>query len=318
MKVPFRGLYSYLLTTLLLLTGQLGFANMTHPETTDTTTWIPLFDEPPAPTDGSPIPEEIWENGRLRQVNNPRMGLFMIASKEPRPCVVVCPGGGYGLLSMEKEGYEIAHFFNELGIHAVVLAYRLLEYGYPAPLIDTTRAIRYLRANAADYRIQTDRIGIMGFSAGGHAAALASTLFDSKDSLVGDSLDAISARPDFSILAYPVLSSDDDLIHKGSFRNLLGEDASEERKAMFSLEKRVSAKTPPTFLMHSADDASVPAGNSLAYAKALGEFGIPYSLHIYPSATHGMGMRPGFGSASTWPSALRDWLNEAGLTEARP
>lgn len=268
------------------------------------------------PADGSPLPEEIWENGRLRQVNNPRIGLFLVRAEEPRPCVVVCPGGGYGLLSMEKEGYEIAHFFNELGLHAVVLTYRLLEYGYPAPLIDTTRAIRYLRANAEDYGIQPDQIGIMGFSAGGHAAALASTLFDSKDALFGDSLDAISSRPDFSILAYPVLSSDNDLIHRGSFRNLLGEDASEERKAMFSLEKRVSAKTPPAFLMHSADDASVPAGNSLAYAKALGEFGIPYSLHIYPSATHGMGMRPGFGSASTWPKALEDWLSEAGLTQA--
>lgn len=316
MKVSFHNQFTYLSITLLLLTGQLGFATMTHPETTNSTTWIPLFDEPPMPADGSPLPEEIWENGRLKQVNNPRIGLFMVESNEPRPCIVVCPGGGYGLLSMEKEGYEIAHFFNKLGLHAVVLTYRLLEYGYPAPLIDTTRAIRYLRANAEDYGIQADRIGIMGFSAGGHAAALASTLFDSKDALLGDSLDAISARPDFSILAYPVLSSDEDLIHKGSFRNLLGDNASKERKTMFSLEKRVSENTPPAFLMHSADDASVPAGNSLAYAKALGELGIPYSLHIYPSATHGMGMRPGFGSASTWPKALEDWLSEAGLTQA--
>lgn len=318
MKILFHTFWLYLISAILPLGQTTVLAKMTHPETTDATTWIPLFDEPPAPNDGSPIPEEIWENGRLRQVNNPRIGLFLVQAAEPRPCVVVCPGGGYGLLSMEKEGYEIAGFFNKLGIHAVVLTYRLKEYGYPAPLIDTTQAIRYLRANAADYRIQPDQIGIMGFSAGGHAAALASTLFDSKDSLFGDSLDAISARPDFSILAYPVLSSDDDLIHKGSFRNLLGEDASEERKAMFSLEKRVSAKTPPTFLVHSADDASVPAGNSLAYAKALGEFGIPYSLHIYPSASHGMGMRSGFGSASTWPSALKGWLSEAGLTQARP
>lgn len=317
MKAPFQGLGAYLLTSLLLIICQPGFATMTHPETTNSTTWIALFDEPPMPADGTPLPEETWENGRLKQVNNPRMGLFMVESEEPRPCVVVCPGGGYGLLSMEKEGYEIAGFLNKLGIHAVVLAYRLKEYGYPAPLIDTTRTIRYLRANADKYGIQVDKIGIMGFSAGGHAAALASTLFDSADAHVGDELDAVSARPDFSILAYPVLSSDDNLIHQGSFRNLLGEDASEERKAMFSLEKRVRANTPPAFLMHSADDASVPAGNSLAYAKALGQFGIPYSLHVYPSATHGMGMLPGFGSASTWPSALKEWLFEAGLTQAK-
>ena len=286
----------------------------THPETTEATPWISLFATPPEPPGGWAAPEEVWEGGRLSGVAEPRLGLFLVGGGERRPCVVICPGGGYGLLSMEKEGYEVAAYFNRLGMHAAVLVYRLKAYGYPAPLVDTTRAIRYLRAHAEEHGIDPARIGIMGFSAGGHAAALASTLFESGDALVGDALDKVSARPDFSILAYAVLSSERGVAHEGSFRNLLGEGVSEERRAAFSLDARVGPDTPPTFLMHSADDASVPVPNALRYAQRLHEEGIPFSLHVYPHARHGMGMRGGFGSASTWPEALTQWLAEAGMT----
>lgn len=296
-----------------LLTTQPLLAR-THPETTAATTWVPLFDvPPPLPGDGSPL-EEVWEEGRLRQVTHPRLGLFLVPGGGPRGCVVICPGGGYGLLSMEKEGYEVADYFNRLGMHAVVLVYRLKEFGYPAPLIDTTRAIRHLRANADAYGIDPARIGIMGFSAGGHAAALASTLFDAEEALAGDALDRVSARPDFSILIYPVISGVPGVAHEGSFRNLLGEAATGELRTYLSLESRVGPDTPPTFLMHSADDASVPVTNALRYASRLEEADVPFSLHVYPHARHGMGMREGFGSASTWPEALTHWLTEAGMT----
>jgi acetyl esterase/lipase len=289
--------------------------SMTYPETTDSTTWIPLFETPPKPNGASTPPSEHWEDGRLSKVANPRIGLFLVESEEPRPCVVICPGGGYRLLSMEKEGYEVARYFNNLGIHACVLVYRLEEYGYPAPLIDTTRAIRMIRAKAREWNVRSDQIGIMGFSAGGHAAALASTLFNSPDTNAGDAMDSISPRPDFSILVYPVLSTERGVAHEGSVRALLGEGASPERRAQFSLDKRVNSETPPTFIMHSADDASVPVENALKYAAALSAHSIPFSLHVYPFATHGMGMRPGFGSASSWPDALTTWLREARLVD---
>jgi acetyl esterase/lipase len=290
-----------------------------HLETTMSTTWIPLLEADaavPAEAKGKlqgVWETEEWESGRLRGVVAPRIGLFLVEATGPRPCVVICPGGGYGLLSMEKEGYEVAATFNRLGMHAAVLVYRLKEFGYPAPLVDTTRAIRHLRANAERYQIAPDQIGIMGFSAGGHAAALASTSFDSPDALVRDALDSTSARPDFSILAYPVITSEPGLAHEGSIRNLFGDDITGEQRALFSRETKVGPETPPTFLMHSADDASVPVENSLRYANALSKHGIPFSLHIYPHATHGMGMREGFGSASTWPEALTQWLAEIGL-----
>lgn len=314
-KKAFRERAMSVLLVVLMLTSPLQA--QTHPERTAATTWVPLFDVPPAlPGDGPPL-EEVWEDGRLRQVANPRLGLFLLAGGGSRACVVICPGGGYGLLSMEKEGYEVADYFNRLGMHAVVLVYRLKEFGYPAPLIDTTRAIRHLRSHAEAYGIDPTRIGIMGFSAGGHAAAMASTLFDRDEALAGDALDRVSARPDFSILIYPVISGVPGVAHEGSFRNLLGETATGELRSWLSLESRVGPDTPPTFLMHSADDASVPVGNALRYASRLEEAGIPFSLHVYPHARHGMGMREGFGSASTWPEALTDWLSEAGLAPTK-
>jgi acetyl esterase/lipase len=254
---------------------------------------------------------EILEDNRVYKVQHPCLLAFPSGPGEsPRPAVVICPGGGYNCLSIDKEGYQVARWFNALGVHAWILKYRLKEFGYPAPLRDVTRAIRHLRAHADSLGIRPEAIGVLGFSAGGHVAAMASTLFDSPDARTGDPLDQVSARPDFSVLAYPVITLHDPFAHQGSRTNLLGENPDPERLHRLSLENAVSNATPPTFLMHSAEDPAVPVENALQYARALSRHKVPFSLHVYPAGPHGTGMLPGFGTLSSWPTALAAWLEE--------
>lgn len=271
--------------------------------------WIQLA--PPAPGDTE---TERFENERVSNVRHPSLGVFRSTlGNAPRPAVVLCPGGGYSILAIVKEGYEVARWFNALGIDAYVLKYRLREFGYPAPLQDAALAIRFLRASAAERGIDPAKIGILGFSAGGHTAAMATTLYASPDALTGGALDKVSARPDFSVLAYPVVTMSDPLTHNGSRANLLGDSPAPETIAKLSLERQVTADTPPVFLFHSADDEAVPVENSLHFALAMARHDRPFALHVVPSAPHGIGMRPGFGLASAWPSALAAWLADRGL-----
>jgi len=271
--------------------------------------WIDLLPRAPGDTE-----QEVLENDRISNVRNPQIGIFHSTLGEgPRPAVVICPGGGYHILSIEKEGYEVARWFNSMGIDAYVLKYRMKEFGYPAPLIDVTRAVRYVRAHAGELGVNPEQIGVLGFSAGGHVAAMGTTIFDAPDAKVGDALDAVSARPDFSVLCYAVISMRDPYTHKGSRFGLLGEDPDPSLVEALSLENRVGPDTPPVFLFHTADDASVPVENSLHFADSMARNDRPFALHVYPSAPHGIGMRPGFGTASTWPMALGAWLDELGL-----
>lgn len=274
-----------------------------------TTEWITLSEK----LIGDPESEYSNDDG-VFNVRNPSMGVFRSRlGPEPRAAVVICPGGGYEMLCVAKEGYEIASWMNSLGIDAYVLKYRMKQFGYPAPLQDATLAVRYLRHNAAALGIDPDNIGMMGFSAGGHVAGMAATLYDSSDTLTGSTLDEVSARPDFCILAYPVLTMLDPLAHAGSRINLIGNDADKELIEALSLENRVTPETPPVFLFHTATDPTVPMENSLRFAEALKRNKCEVALHVFATGPHGTGMRPGYGITSNWPVLLAAWLKERGL-----
>jgi acetyl esterase/lipase len=248
---------------------------------------------------------------RVSRVTDPEL-LVYLAPQEiaTGAAVVICPGGGYGVLAIDHEGYDIARWLNSMGIAGVILKYRLpsdeiMNDKSIGPLQDVQEAIRTVRRNATEWKLNPDKIGIMGFSAGGHLAGTASTLYRER---VYSTKDDVSARPDFSILIYGVLSMQDGITHKGSQRNLLGENPSQEMKDKFSNELRVDASTPPAFLVHSADDNAVPVANSILYYQALTRAGVPGELHIYESGRHGYGLAPNGSSESLWPEACRAWL----------
>jgi acetyl esterase/lipase len=229
--------------------------------------------------------------------------------------VIICPGGGYVRLAVNKEGTELARRLNALGVAAFVLKYRLAEYGYPAPLRDVLRAVRIVRSRAAELGVRADRIGVLGASAGGHLAACAGTLFDAPEGRTGAALDATSARPDFVVLLYPVITMTDPFAHAGSRRALLGENPSAALVERLSVEKQVTARTPPTFIVHTLEDASVPVENSLLFFQALRRAGVPAELHVYEKGPHGFGTRAGLGPASSWPERLEEWMRFHGWLE---
>jgi acetyl esterase/lipase len=231
--------------------------------------------------------------------------------------VIICPGGGYVRLAVNKEGTELARRLNALGVAAFVLKYRLAEYGYPAPLRDVLRAVRIVRSRAAELGVRADRIGVLGASAGGHLAACAGTLFDAPEGRTGAALDATSARPDFLVLLYPVITMTDPFAHAGSRRALLGENPSAALVERLSVEKQVTARTPPTFIVHTLEDASVPVENSLLFFQALRRAGVPAELHVYEKGPHGFGTRAGLGPASSWPERLEEWMRFHGWLDAQ-
>jgi acetyl esterase/lipase len=228
--------------------------------------------------------------------------------------VIICPGGSYTHLSMEKEGSDVAHWFNKLGVPAFVLKYRLgPRYHHPTMMWDVQRAIRWVRAQAAEFHIHADRIGIMGFSAGGHLAATAGTHFDTADPNAPDPIDRADDRPDFMVLAYPVLSMIEPFTHIGSRDNLLGPHPDPTLLELMSNERQVTARTPPTFIFHTDDDATVPIENSVAFFLALKKAHVPAEMHIYAHGKHGVGLAPADPVLSTWPARLADWLRVRGL-----
>lgn len=227
--------------------------------------------------------------------------------------VVVCPGGGYQVLA-EHEGHPIAQWLNSLGITAVVLKYRLgPRYHHPTPLQDAQRALRTVRFNAADWKVDPSRVGIMGFSAGGHLASTLSTHFDSGTATATDAVDRLSCRPDFAILCYPVITLTESFTHAGSRRNLLGDNPSLELMQSLSNERQVTAATPPTFIFHTAEDTAVPPQHSLLYVLALKKAGVPCEMHLYEKGRHGVGLAQADPILKTWPDLCAAWLRSRAL-----
>lgn len=224
--------------------------------------------------------------------------------------VVVCPGGGYGALAVDHEGKQIAQWLNSQGISAFVLRYRLgPKYHHPVMINDAHRALRTVRARAAEFRVNPAKIGIMGFSAGGHLAATAATHFDAGNPADGDPLERASSRPDFAVLAYPVITlTAEEFVHKGSRRNLLGDNPDPALVKDLSNELAVSRETPPCFLFHTNGDTGVPAENSVLFYLALRRAGVPAELHIYENGPHGVGLAWSDAVLGTWPARLADWL----------
>lgn len=226
--------------------------------------------------------------------------------------IVICPGGGYEHLAMDKEGYVVAKWLNTLGVSAFVLKYRLgPRYHHPIELGDAQRAIRMVRARATEYGLQADRIGIMGFSAGGHLASSAGTHFDAGNASAADPLDRPSSRPDFMVLCYPVITFGQ-FAHVGSRRALLGNEPDPKLVELMSNELQVTKETPPTFLFHTTTDSTVPVENAVMFYAALRKAGVPAELHIYERGPHGVGMAPADPVLSTWTARLADWLKVHG------
>jgi acetyl esterase/lipase len=247
----------------------------------------------------------------------PRLTLWIAdEGKSAGAAVIVCPGGGYGALAMDHEGKQIAGYLNGLGISAFVLKYRLgPRYRHPAPLQDAQRAIRTVRSRAQEFRVDPGRIGIWGFSAGGHLASTAATHFDGGKPEAADPVERVSSRPDFAILAYPVISLTTEYVHKGSRRNLLGETPDPALLELLSNEKQVTKETPPTFLFHTNEDTGVPPENSVLFYLALRKAGVPAEMHIYEKGRHGVGLAPKDPVLSSWAGRLTDWFRTRGLLE---
>ena len=248
---------------------------------------------------------------RISKVTEPTLTIYSPPKEITNgAAIIICPGGGYARLSIDREGFQIASWFSKLGITAIILKYRLpsdeiMKDKSIGPLEDAQEAIRVVRRHAKEWGLNIYKIGIMGFSAGGHLAATASTHFN--DDVYGAN-DTISARPDFSILIYPVISMDLSITHKGSRENLLGKKPSKEMVESFSNELKVTDETPPAFLALAADDGSVPIENSINYFYALKKNNIPAELHIYEKGGHGFGMGKKGGSEAGWPEACMNWL----------
>lgn len=261
-------------------------------------------------------PEQVAADGHITNVSQPTLTYHAPAIDRPNgTAVVVCPGGGYIMLSTEREGVQYANWLGTLGVASFILKNRLQEYGHPAPLQDVLRAIRFVRAHAAEFHLDPKRIGVMGSSAGGHLAASASTLYDDAAGRTGAPLDAVSGRPDFALLLYPVITMKPPAAHEGSRIALLGENPPADLVEKMSVETRVSPATPPTLLIHTQDDAAVLVENSILYFQALTRAQVPAELLVFPHGEHGMGMRAGLGVASDWPRRAEEWLRDRGLLE---
>ncbi len=274
---------------------------------------IPLWPEG-VPGAKPGIGAERNEGGHTSNVSEPSLTMYAPAVDRPSgTAVIICPGGGYVRLATAREGEQYATWLSSLGVTSFVLKYRMAEFGHPAPLQDVLRAVRLVRSQAAKYGIDPNRIGVMGSSAGGHLAASAGTLFDNPAGRTGNALDAVSARPDFLMLLYPVITMDPAAAHMGSRKALIGANPSPELVALMSLEKQVSAATPPTLLIHTQADQTVPVENSILFFQALTRAHVPAEMYLFEHGGHGMGMKPGLGTASGWPRRAEEWLRERKL-----
>ena len=260
-----------------------------------------------AQTGNKPPTELLYKDGAPgavgdEELDKPSLTIYLPKSNAVPTGVIVCPGGGYMRLAMDHEGEQIAKWLNSVGIAAFVLKYRLgPRYHHPAMINDAQQALRMVRTRAKEFGIAPDRLGIWGFSAGGHLASTASTHFTAE------------TRPDFAILTYPVISFTTKYVHKGSLNALLGKEPDPQLMASLSNETQVTKETPPTFLVHASDDAAVPPENSILYYLALRGAGVPAELHIYQRGGHGFGLGHTDVALSSWSSRLENWLQIRGL-----
>ena len=237
--------------------------------------------------------------------------------------IVICPGGGYGFLATEHEGKQVAEWLNSVGVAGVVLKYRLApKYKHPAPLQDAQRALRTVRAKSKEWGLDPKRVGILGFSAGGHLASTAATHFDDGRSDDSDPIERESSHPDAAILVYPVIAIGTEFGHGGSRDNLLGKDAPKDLVMSLSNETQVTAKTPPTFLAHTLADTGVPIENSMLFAMGLRKNRVPFELHIFEKGQHGLGLGKGWEghikgepSFEAWPKLCETWLKGRGFLD---
>jgi acetyl esterase/lipase len=272
---------------------------------------------------GSHETELLWPDGApgakgTEDGDKPTLTIYLpTREKATGAAVVICPGGGYGHLAMDHEGHQIAQWLNSFGVAGFILQYRHSRsgagYGHPAPLQDAQRAVRIVRARAKEWKVDPGRIGILGFSAGGHLASSAGTHFQNRYNDPKDSIDSVSCRPDFMILIYPVISFTEWCTHKGSRRNLLGNNPEKELVENLSNEKQVTPQTPPTFLIHGNNDTGVPPENSIFFYLALRKAKVPAEMHIYENGKHGFGLGQNHGPVSSWPVRCADWMRGRGL-----
>lgn len=278
--------------------------------------------EPARETAAEPARETVllWPDGAPgkvgdEEVDKPLLWIYPApAEKATGTAVVICPGGGYGALAFDHEGTQVARWFNSIGVSAFVLNYRLgRRYQHPAPMQDVQRAMQWVRAHAEDFKLAPHRIGVMGFSAGGHLASTCATHFLKADEQAADPVLRVTSRPDFAILAYPVINMKEPWGHTGSRRNLLGENPDPALVELLSNDLQVTPETPPTFLFHTAEDSGVPVENSLAFFAACRKHKVPAELHVYQFGPHGVGLAPGDPALSTWKERLHDWLRNSSL-----
>ena len=251
---------------------------------------------------------------RISKVQNPGIAVYLPSKKNATgQAVVICPGGGSRILAYDWEGTDIAKWLNANGIAAVVLKYRLPGSKsnitpHKSPLIDAQRAVRMVRHHSGDWNIDPNKVGVMGFSAGGHLASTLGTHFDETLFEPTGPIDRLNCRPDFMILMYPVITFSKSFMHKGSREALIGKNPESSMIEHYSNELQVKANTPPTFMVHAGDDKGVPVENSLVFYQALKDNNIPAELHVYPTGGHGFSLAIGQGYLQTWPDRCLDWL----------
>jgi acetyl esterase/lipase len=257
----------------------------------------------------------LWDDIKLEEngpnESAPSIQRYLLEGTGPFPVMIVAAGGGYARRA-EHEAYPVAEWLNSIGISAVVLNYRVAPHNHPIPLSDVKRAIRMVRHNATDWNLDPNKVGILGFSAGGHLASSAGTHYDFGNKEADDPIESYSSRPDVMVLCYPVISMGK-YTHEGSKLNLLGEKPEAELVELLSNENQITEETPPAFLWHTADDVSVPVENSLMFAAGLGRHKVPFDLHIFESGHHGLGLANNHPEARVWPSLCEAWLRKQGF-----
>lgn len=256
----------------------------------------------------------IWPDGAPGAVGNedsdkPSVTVFLPDPKiATGTAVVLCPGGGYAHVAVDHEGKAVADWFNSIGVATFMVRYRIApKYHHPAPLSDAQEAVRIVRTQSHKWGIDPGRIGVMGFSAGGHLASCVGTIFDEHE----------YSRPDFMILVYPVITLNPPYAHMGSRANLLVAHPDEKLINELSTETRVTKRTPPTFLIHTGEDAGVPCENSIMFYTAMHKAGVPGEMHIYPNGPHGFGLGFDQPSLGNWPDRLKNWMEHLGLLKRK-